>query len=121
VGIKNPRNADQLLCKIGVHAPVAPLVGIGQSGAGDGASDAHVIQAAGRGPQAGFNIPQALAEAQLRKSHAQKLIPTGKTPQPVVGFIARYTTPELVHRRVIHQLRKHQAAFVHRPQLCRQS
>jgi hypothetical protein len=120
-GVERPRDGDERLGEVGVHTPVAALIGVGQSRPGDGAgTDAEVGQT-WRGPQAGLDVAQALAIGELRKSQAEKLIPAGETPQPVAGPEARHRAPELVLRHEIHQLRKHRAAFVHRPPLCRRN
>jgi hypothetical protein len=70
VDIKLSRFFDEHLCKVGIDAPVAYLIGVGQSIAGDLSTDAHVISFLICRTQARLDIPQALPISELRKSHA---------------------------------------------------
>ncbi len=63
-GIQAPGNTDQGLGEVGVNAPVAPFVGIGQGGARDISADAHVVKLARLGAPADFDVAQALAIGQ---------------------------------------------------------
>ena len=67
LGIERPGDADQRLGEVGMDAPVAPLVGVGQGGAGDAPADAHVVELGVLGAQAGLDVAQALAIGQLRE------------------------------------------------------
>src|SRR5206468_11461699 len=57
-GIKTTGDGDERLSKVGVDAPVATLVGIGQSTARNPALDAHVVQFARLRAQARFDVAQ---------------------------------------------------------------
>jgi hypothetical protein len=61
VAVQGPRFTDEPLCEIGIDPPVAPLVGVGQGAARDGAANAGMIQAAFLRTQAGNDIAQTLA------------------------------------------------------------
>lgn len=69
---------DQGIGKVGVDAPVAHLVGVGQVVAGYRRADAHVIELALLGTQAGFDVPQTLAVSQLCEGHTEILVETGE-------------------------------------------
>src|SRR5271157_624897 len=66
-----------------------------------------------QGAQTGLDIAQAFAIGELRKRHAQKLVPAGKTADLVVALIALDGTAKLVRRNEIHQLREHRLALIH--------
>ena len=44
LGIERAGDDDQRLGEIGIDAPIAPFVGIGQGGARDMPADAHVVE-----------------------------------------------------------------------------
>jgi hypothetical protein len=50
---------------------------------------------------------------QLRKSHAQKLIPAGKRSDPLLGVVALYAPLKFLMGEELHQLRKNRATLVH--------
>jgi len=88
LGVQAAGDVDEGLGEIGVDAPIAPFVGIGQGGAGDMSPDAHVVELALPGAKAGLDIAQAFAIGQLRKRHAQVLIEAGKGLHLVMAAIA---------------------------------
>src|SRR6202008_227043 len=100
-GVQLPRRAHQNLRKVGIVAPVARLVGIGQRAAGDITSNAQVIAPRSQGTQTGLDVAQTFAIGELSKGHAKKLIPT-KTADLVVALIPVYATTKLVRRNEIH-------------------
>src|ERR1039458_3641444 len=112
-GIHGARDVDEHLCKVGEDAPVMSFIGIGQSGPGNPASNAHVIELAVDRSQAGFDITQALAIRQLSKCDAKELIETGKSPEFTITAVAFDALVELVGRDVIDQLREDDAADMH--------
>lgn len=74
MGIEFPCCLDQAHGEVGMDAPVALFVGIGQRGPGNPATDAEMEQFGLMGAQTGFDVAQALAIGQLRESHAKELI-----------------------------------------------
>ena len=70
VGIQRAGDANHGLCELGVDAPVAALIGVGERVARHPAADAHVIELVLMGAQTRFDIAQALAEGELRECHA---------------------------------------------------
>ena len=76
VDIQRSRDADQALGEVGVDAPVAHVVGIGQRIARHRGANAQVVELGALRAQAGFDVAQTLAIGQLRERHAQELIQT---------------------------------------------
>jgi len=72
--IEFPGFVDQDLCKIGIDAPVAPFVRVGESTEREVATNARVVESAAKCTQAGDNIAQALAKGQLCKSKTEELV-----------------------------------------------
>src|ERR1039458_10884575 len=105
-GIHGSGNVDEHLCKVGEDPPVMSFVGIGQSGSGNPAPNAHVVELAVDRSQAGFDITQALAIGQLSKCDAKQLSETGKSPEFTITAVAFDALVELVGRDVIDQLRE---------------
>ena len=104
---------DQAEREVLVDAPVAILVGIRQRAAGDAATDAHMVQLVRVCPQAGFDVPQAFAESQLGKRHAQELVEVGERERRIAARILRHAAAEGVRRQMIHQLREYQFSRIH--------
>ena len=55
-GVQGPRDANQDLREVGIDAPVARLVGVGESGARHSTAESHVVELAAHGTQAGLYI-----------------------------------------------------------------
>ena len=55
-GVKPPGPVDESLGEVGVDAPVALAVGIGQRAAGGGMRDAHMIEARRHRVQTGLDV-----------------------------------------------------------------
>jgi hypothetical protein len=51
-----------------------------------------------------LDVAQALAKGQLRKGHAQKLIPAGEAFDLVVAVVALHALAKFVRGEKIHQL-----------------
>src|ERR1700723_512150 len=75
------------LSKVGVDAPVAILVGLGQSVARDATTNAKVIQFGFHRIQAGFDIAETVTAGQLSKGHAEKLIEAGELFDTIVPLV----------------------------------
>ena len=69
------------------------------------------------GAQTCFDISQALAVGQLRKSHHKVLIPVRKSTPLQSIVIARHTLLKLVVRKMSDQFREDESAGVHHPLL----
>jgi hypothetical protein len=64
--VQPPRVGDENLSEVGVDAPVAVFVGIGQRAPRDRTAKARVVELLAKGAEAGLDVPQALAIGQLR-------------------------------------------------------
>src|ERR1019366_7931572 len=90
------------LSKVGVNAPVAMLVGLGQSVACDTATNAKVIQFGFHRIQAGFDIAKTVSTGQLSKRHAKKLIETGELSDTIVALVLADAAIEIALRQRVH-------------------
>jgi hypothetical protein len=112
--IPPPGDADQALGEIGIDAPVAHGVGMGQRVASHRRTNPEMIKLGTLCTQAYFDVPQAFPIAQLCEGHAQELIQAGEGLHFELAPIAGDATAEGSQRQMLHQLRKHQLALVHR-------
>ena len=115
VAIKFSRALDECLCKVGVNAPVAFAVGVGQCAACNATAKSHVIKFRLDRSQTDFDVAQTFAVSQLCKRHRQKLIATREVPCPIVASITPDAFVEIVPRKEFHELCEDQLATVHRP------
>jgi len=112
--IQRPGDADQALGKIGIDAPVAYRVGIGQSIASHRRTNPEMIELGTLRTQAYFDVTEALPISQLGERHAQELIKAREGLHFERAPVASDATAEGGQRKMLHQLRKHQLASVHR-------
>src|SRR5208282_6093364 len=89
--------------EIGIDAPIALPVGVGQIVAGDAAAKAHVVKLARMGTQAGFDVAQTLAISELGICQTKKLIQARETLHLVVAVVAIHATAKFGKRKKIHQ------------------
>jgi len=66
--------SDQALREVGMDAPVAQLVGIGQCRASDRFAKTHVVELGVLGRQTHFDVAQTLAVGQLGEGHDPELL-----------------------------------------------
>jgi hypothetical protein len=79
-----------------------------------GRSNAHVIELGGLRRQAGLDVSQALAIAQLGKRQDAKVFGARERADTVIATIARDDARECRPGQKIHQLREQGLAGVHR-------
>jgi hypothetical protein len=72
-----------------------------------------MIEAVTLRSQTDNNIAQALAIGELRKHHAEKLIPTGERLDAMIAMVSCNALAELVHRKIVEQLSKDGPSTVH--------
>ena len=108
--VEFPGNADQMVGKIGIDAPVPHLVGFRQGTAGDLAADAHMIELVALCPEASLDVPQALPIGQLCEGHDAKLIHAGEMLHAEIALILRDATLKGFQRHEVHDLGKHKRA-----------
>jgi hypothetical protein len=88
-------------------------VSCGQRAARDAAADAQVIPFSSQRAQTDFDIAQTFAVSQLRKGHAQKLVPAGKIRDLAIAVIALDAAAKLARGNKIHQLRENGSSRIH--------
>jgi len=113
LGIQRPGRPDEGLGELGIDPPVARFVRIGQGRATDRRAQTHMIELGGLGSEARLDIPQALAEGQLRNGHAAELVRTREPLDPMIAPIPAYDAMKRLPWRMIHDLGKEQFADVH--------
>ena len=113
--VKRPGLRDEHLGEVGVDAPVARLVGIGQRVAGDFTANAHVIQFASGHAQTCLDVPQTFPVRELSEGHAKKLIPTREALYLVIATVTFDALAKLGLRKKVRELRKNRSAIVHMP------
>jgi len=72
-----------------------------------------MVEALALGTQADDNVAQTLARGELRKYHAQKLIPTGEGLDVMIATVPCNALAELVHGKMVEQLSENGASAVH--------
>ena len=105
--LQRPGDTDQALGEIGVDAPVARGIGIGQRIASHRRANPEMIEFGALGAQAYFDVPKALPKGQLREGHAQKLIQAREGLHFELAPIAGDATAEGAQRKMLHQLREY--------------
>src|SRR2546425_5316873 len=113
VHVEVARGPNEASREVGVDAPVAGLVRLGQRRPRDARADAHVIELRLYGAKTRFDIPQALAIGELRERHAEILIPAREARRLTVPVVSRDARLKLVLRHMGHQLSEHAAASRH--------
>jgi hypothetical protein len=105
---------DETLSEVCIDPPVPLLVRIGQRAAGDGSTNAEVVQTFGNGTRAGLDIAQAVAILRSCNGHGQELIPPGEPPNAMISSVAPDAAIDCEARAVGHRLREDRAPEVHR-------
>ena len=72
--------------------------------------DAHVVELALLSCQAGFDVAQALAVAQLRERHGAKLVLTGEALDVAIALIALHAATKAVLGNMLQHLRENEFA-----------
>lgn len=99
--------------QIGVDAPVARFVGVGQRGAGDLAAQTQVVELRVARAQARFDVAQTFAIRELGEGQAEKLIPTGETADFVVAAVTGDAALKLLGMDPVEQLGQDEFSGVH--------
>ena len=112
-GIEAAGVDNQSLRQLGIDAPVAPFVGIGQGGAADRLAKSGVIQLGRLCRQTHLDVAQTLSVGQLRKGHAAELVGTGKRANPVIAPVALDNAMEGFPWQKLHDLGEQGLANIH--------
>src|SRR5467141_2260557 len=100
--IQRPGDTDQALGKIGIDAPVADSVGIGQRIASHCRTNPEMIELGTLRAQAYFDVSKALPKGQLCERHAKELIQTREGFHFERAPIAGDATAEGGQRKMLH-------------------
>ena len=114
VDIQWPSDADQALGEVGVDAPIAHGVGIGQRVARHRRAHAEVVELGLLRAQARLDVAQALAKGQLRERHAQELIQAGERLDLAVALVTPDAPAKGRQWQMLHHLCEHQLPLIHR-------
>src|SRR5579885_682338 len=101
--------------------PIPLLVGLRQSGFGDRFAKPQMVKRLRLGVQAGGNVPQSLAQSQLRQRHADKLLTTAEMPHPRLDMVTFDQTVEPLAMDKVEDLRQHETARIHGLTSCGES
>jgi hypothetical protein len=113
VAVEVAGDANQLLGKVGVNPPVASLVGVGEGGAGNSASEAHVIKFGLLGTQTGFDVAETGAIGELSESQTEELIPAREIFDVPIALLPIDAELKLVGRDELHDLSENRLTCVH--------
>jgi len=113
VGIKIASLMDQNLSEIGINAPVASFVGVGQRVPRNVASNSHVIKSIPHRTQTGADVAKAFPESQLSEGHIQELIKTGEAFYLVIAPVSVDAFAEFVKGQEIHDLGENRCGSIH--------
>ena len=113
--IEFSRLGNQSLGKVGVDAPVAPFVGIGQRGAAHRLAQSHMVELRRLRRKTNFDVAQTLPVSELGKGHATKLLGATQSSRAVIATVARNDSMKGFPWQEVHDLRKQRLASVHHP------
>ena len=111
-GIKSAGFADEDLSESFINTPVSKLICISQIGSGDVTPDAHRVTLR-TVAQTRFDIPQALAESDLRESHCEELVTSSHSFAAPRHRIQLHATIELFAVNEIGYLSEDEVSGVH--------
>ena len=111
--------SNQDLSQFCEQSPISSFAGICQCAARDATSNAQMVKLFGTGTKTGFHVSQALPISQLSESQTDKLIPTGETPNAVIGLIFVDQSPKIPIRQITQNLGKNKTSVIHPRSLSR--
>ena len=113
LSIESARPGDQTLGELGVDAPVACFVCIGERGAAHRFAKAHVVELAGLSRETRLDVAQALSVGELRERHHAKLFRAGERAGSMIAAVALHDALEARPRQEIHDLCEQRLAGIH--------
>ena len=117
VGVELARTLDEGMSEIGINAPVARFVGIGEGAASNVSTEAGVIELCPHCTQTDLDIAQPIAIRELGKGHAEELVEAREVADAMIAFVSSDASVEGVLGQEIQKLREDTATCVHRPPL----
>ena len=112
-GVERSRLDDQASSEIGIDAPVARFVGIGQRRAPHRLAKSHVVQLGGLRRKTDLDVAQTFPVSELGKRHDAKLFGASQGANALVAAVTRNVSVECRPRQKIHQLGKQCLASIH--------
>lgn len=106
-------DADQPLGEVGVHLPVAKLVGLGQGTERHAAGDAEMVEFFAVRLQTDDGVAQACALRQLSDCHHPELLGATESAHSVVAVVTPHATLKRVPGQLVHDLGENETSFVH--------
>jgi hypothetical protein len=106
------------LGEIGIDAPVAHRIGIGQRVSGNRAAETKMVKLCGPRAKASLDVAQAFAPRQLRKGQRQILVEAREPLDLAFAAIALDAASKRRQRQMLHHLGKHLMTFGHRMLPC---
>jgi hypothetical protein len=106
--------AQQTLGQVGVDAPVALLVGVGQRGAMHGAVQPQMVAPRGLGVQTRFDVAEAFTPGELSEDQTDELLPAGELRDVVIAVVAADAAMKMLRMNPIEQLSEDVFSSVHR-------
>jgi hypothetical protein len=113
-GIESPGLTDEDLGKVGIDAPIASFVGVGQSVPRDLSSKAHVIEPVFHRSKTGLDIAKTFPVGQLGEGQAEELIEARKALDLVIPAVAPDAFSKFVKWQEVHDLGEDGRRGVHR-------
>ena len=114
LSVEFARLGNEDVSEVGIDAPVALLVGFGQSVACDRAAKAQVIKFGADGVQTGFDIAETVTAGELCERHAEELIEAGELPDAIISLVLAHAAVESALGQGVHELREEILSGVHR-------
>jgi len=111
--IKPPGSRDQSLGQIGVNAPVAVAVGVGQSAVRPARAKTQMIELVLARVKTGLNVRQAFTRSELGERHSQELVPAREMTGLVLALKTRHTAAELLGMNPVHHLGENHFSRMH--------
>lgn len=113
-GVALAGTTHQRLRELGIDAPVAALVGIGQSGTSYRLTQPHLIELAGLRGETALDIERALPRGGLGEGHDTRLLGARQRADPMVALIAAHNAVEDCPWQKVHDPCKQYPGGVHR-------
>ena len=113
-GVKSAGLGDEDLGEVGIDAPIARFVGVGQGVSGDSSAKPHVIEPTPHGSKAGLDIAETFAIRQLSEGQTEELIEAGETLDLVVAAVTPNAFSKFVKGQEVGNLGKDGRLGIHR-------
>ena len=113
VDVEGAGLGNQDLGEVVKDSPVVNTVGVGQGASRDRPSEAGVVAFTTDGVQARDDVTQAFAKGQLGESQGEELIAAREAAGSAMTAVTSNASIEIVPRKVVHELSKHQLTSEH--------